>query len=178
MALRITPAALVSILDEEFSQAANSTIWSVRLRGKKWTSREASRVGLLRDHPLQRVRSYRVRDAERSWRHSSSVSWKRSGALLGSWTRGRQAPRWPCAPSDCPCGCSSMCADPSPVGPDPAKDDPSKNRCIGGETRCGTFRWYGSPPFATKKSKAQAMAALIRPKRLRSHLGRRDRSHE
>jgi len=60
----------------------------------------------------------------------------------------------------------------------PAKDDPSKNRCIGGETRCGTFRWYGSPPFATKKSKAQAMVALIRPKILRPHLGRRDRSHE
>jgi len=107
-ALRITPAALVSILDEE----------KVPLATPKSGLREREPGWLLRDHPLQRVRSYQVRqDAERSWRHSLSVSWRRSGPFLGSRTRGRQAPPWPCALPDCPCGCSSMCADPSPVGP-------------------------------------------------------------
>jgi len=50
-----------------------------------------------------------------------------------------------------------MGADHRQVGPDPAKDDPSKNRCIAGEARCGTFRSHGSR--SRRKSKARAMAA-------------------
>jgi len=69
-----------------------------------------------------------------------------------------------------------MCADHRQVGPDPAKDDPSKNRCIAGEARCGTFRSHGSR--SRRKIQSAGDGSLIRPKRLRPHLGRRDRCHE